>query len=69
MADLTITAANVALESGTQATGTAGATITQGQPLYKDSTDSNHLKPTDADVAASAACVGIALSAASDGQP
>lgn len=69
MADITITAANVAHVSGTTTTGTAGATITAGMPVYKDSTDSNELKGCDADAEASAAVVGIALHAASDGQP
>jgi hypothetical protein len=69
MADLTITAANVA--KGTRAntkTGTAGAAITQGQPVYLAAATTT-LFPADADVLASAAVVGIALNAASTGQP
>lgn len=71
MADLTVTAANVATVSGTVRRGTAGATITAGQPLYRDSADGNSLKPADTDVALGAAAnvAGIALHAASDGQP
>lgn len=70
MADSVITAADVlASVSGLQ--GTAGATITQGQVLYKDSSDSNKLKLADADSLTAAAKVveGIALNAASVGQP
>lgn len=69
MAVLTITAANVA--KGARANtkhGTAGAAITQGQPVYLNSV-TDTLFPADADVLASAAVVGIALNAASTGQP
>jgi hypothetical protein len=69
MAVLTITAANVA--KGARANtknGTAGAAITQGQPVYLDAA-TDTLFPADADVLASAAVVGIALNAASTGQP
>jgi hypothetical protein len=70
MADLTITAANVKKTDSTLITeGIAGATVTAGQPVYKDSTASNKLKPADADVLASAAAVGIALHGASADQP
>jgi hypothetical protein len=71
MADLVITAAEV-LPGTTckKAHGTAGATITAGQPLYKDSSDSNHLKLAGAaSTAAIATCVGISMHAALDGQP
>lgn len=71
MADITITAANVV--AGSNAVigyGTAGATITAGQTLYADSSDSDSLKLADADdTAAKATVVGIALHGASDGQP
>lgn len=69
MAVLAITAANVA--KGARANtknGTAGAAITQGQPVYLDSVTGN-LFPADADVLTSAAVVGIALNAAATGQP
>jgi hypothetical protein len=69
MAVLTITAANVAKGARTNTkSGTAGAAITQGQPVYVDATTSN-VFPADADVLTSAAVVGIALNAASTGQP
>jgi|CXWL01.1.fsa_nt_gi hypothetical protein len=70
MADITITKANVA--PGTNATfvtGTAGGTVTTGQPVYLDSTDGNKVKAADADAEASASCVGIAVCDALDEQP
>ena len=70
MADLTITAANVSAgANATLDTGTAGATITAGQPVYKDLTDSGKLKLTDKDAAATAVAAGIAVHGASSGQP
>lgn len=73
MADLSITAANVVsvADSGlTKGGGTAGATITAGQPLYIDASDSNKLKPADNDASsATANVVGIALHGASNNQP
>ena len=69
MAVLTITAANVAPGTGAKTkSGTAGAAITQGQPVYLDAATIT-LRPADADLIASAAVVGIALNAASTGQP
>jgi hypothetical protein len=71
MADLTITAANVLAGSGAQfSTGTAGATVTAGQPVYQDATDSNKWKPADGNASLAAATViGIALHASLAGQP
>lgn len=70
MADLTITATSVIQGTGAETEqGTAGASITAGQPVYKDSTDSNKLKLCDGDVLLTAACVGISLHAAANGQP
>jgi hypothetical protein len=69
VADLSQTAANVNLVSGPTGSGTAGGTITAGMPVYKDTTDSNHLKAADADAAASAVLAGVALHGAADGQP
>jgi hypothetical protein len=71
MADVTITAANVlASTSATTRTGIAGATITAGQVLYKDASDSNKLKLADANgVAAARVVEGIALHGASSAQP
>lgn len=70
MADLTITAANVAKGTGANtASGISGATITAGQPLYQDATSNNQLKPAKADTLAHSACVGVALHASLSGQP
>lgn len=67
MADLTITAANVTLVSGTTGKKNATGTIGVGQPLYADSTStvaqaSNAAGSTDE-------VVGISLNAATAGQP
>jgi uncharacterized phage protein gp47/JayE len=71
VADIAITAANVA--AGSDAViekGTAGATITAGQVVYKDTAD-NRFKLVDSDSATAAARnpYGIALNSASSGQP
>ena len=69
MADVSITAANVATSSDSTLytlSGTAGATITQGQPLAGETTA---LEPADATDSALHKVVGIALNAASSGQP
>ena len=56
MAAISITAANVLASGGTKRqVGTAGATITAGQVLYKDATHSNSLKLADADSTAATA--------------
>lgn len=69
MADLTITAANVAKVAGTTRYGTAGAAITAGDALYLDSGTST-LKLLDADDTAAAAVLeGIALNDGASGQP
>jgi hypothetical protein len=71
MADLVITAAAVlAAASATVEAGKAGATITAGQPVYRDSADQKY-KLSDADSATAAAKAprGIALNGGSDGQP
>jgi hypothetical protein len=72
MADLTITAASVIAGSGAKiVSGTAGASITAGQVVYKDTSDSDKLKLADNDSATAAvrSPVGIALHAAASGQP
>jgi len=75
MADLTITAANITPGSVTgmsvlKTSGTAGATITAGQAVYIDASDSNKIKLADADASSTAAAaVGISLHAALSGQP
>ena len=66
-ADITITAASVAFTSGQKSSGTAGGTITAGAPLYIDA--NGLLQLAKGDTAAHAACVGIALNGASNGQP
>lgn len=71
MSDVSITAANVV--KGANAVtrmGVAGATITAGQPVYEDSSDSSKFKLADSNAsAATAKCAGIALHGASSGQP
>lgn len=70
MADIVVTAANVA--HGANAlikVGTAGATITAGQPVYLDSATGKY-KLADNNLSAAAAnAIGIALNGCSDGQP
>lgn len=66
MADLSITAADVALVDGVTRHGTAGATIAAGDAVRV--TGGEVLLASDASAAA-AACTGVALNAASDGQP
>jgi hypothetical protein len=69
MANLTITAANV-LAGGTATleTGTAGVAITQGQPVYKEAA-TGLFKLSDANLAGAKDFYGVALNAASTGQP
>ena len=72
MADLSITAANVDnVETGNANTerGIAGATITAGQAVYRDASDSNQFKLADNDAAGTDDVYGIALNSASDEQP
>lgn len=71
MADISIVAANVLPStSATYRDGTAGGTITAGQPVYQDAADSKKWKAADANAsAATAEAVGIALHGASAGQP
>lgn len=69
MADVSVTAANVAAGAGsTSVYGVAGATITAGQAVYLDSTTSTY-KLSDANAAGTATCDGIALNGAASGQP
>lgn len=70
MADVTITAANVIPSANAvYQDGTAGATITAGQVVYRDSTDGKY-KLADANASpATANAVGIAAHGASNGQP
>lgn len=71
MSDLTITAASVLPGSNASIEhGTAGATITQGQAVYKEAaTKTYKLADSDSATAAAHDAVGIALNAASAGQP
>jgi hypothetical protein len=71
MATLTIIPADVQAGAGaTVKTGTAGATITAGQVLYKDTEDDNTLKLADANGAALLRVVaGISLHGSLAGQP
>jgi len=71
MADLSITAsAVIASGNSTIENGTAGATITAGQVVYKEAS-SGKFKLADSNSATSEAktAYGIALNGASDGQP
>jgi len=72
MANLSITAANVEAASGavTKEEMVAGATITAGQVVYKDTANSNVAKLAQSDGTALEATVhGIALCGAASGQP
>lgn len=71
MADLTITAASVVKGSGASVdNGTAGATITAGQAVYKDSATAKYLlADSDSATAAVREPDGIALNGASSNQP
>jgi hypothetical protein len=69
MAALSITAANVLAGSDARIyTVTAGGTITAGMVLYRDASDGKY-KAADGAASATAACDGIALNAATNGQP
>lgn len=70
-ADISVTAASVqASTTALRAGGTAGATITAGQTVYIDASDSNKIKLADSNAsAATGSCVGIALHGAASGQP
>lgn len=69
MADISVTAASVTLTSGQTDTGTAGATITAGQLLYKDTANSNVLKHASCAATATAVVCGMALNGGASGQP
>lgn len=69
MADLTITAANVQLGTGTTLLGTAGETITAGQVLYLKASDGRLWLAQADGTTAEADAVGIALNGGSAGQP
>jgi hypothetical protein len=71
MADLTITAASVLKGSGSSTVvGTAGASVTAGQVVYLDSaTGTYKLADCNSGTAGARSPAGIALHAASSGQP
>lgn len=70
MADVSITASSVQSTPTTVVDrGTAGTTITAGQVLYRDASDSNKLKLALATNLAAAQVAGIALHGAASGQP
>lgn len=72
MADLTVTAANViAGANSVQENGTLGATVTAGQVVYKDTTDSDKWKLADNNGATALirTPIGIALNGGASGQP
>jgi predicted transcriptional regulator len=69
MAEITVTAASVALSSGTQVVGIAGETITAGQSVYLKASDNRLYKAQADGTAAEADAVGIALHGSLAGQP
>lgn len=70
MADLSITAATVLMSAtGKKAEGIAGAAISAGDILYKDTADGNKLKLADSNVTGKTDVCGIALADAAIGQP
>ena len=71
MAAISITASSVLKSAtGQLQNGVAGTTITAGQALYIDTSDSNKLKLADANGTAPAnTFAGLALNSASAGQP
>lgn len=69
MAAFSITAANVLhSSSATVFTGTAGDTITQGQPLYLNTTTNTYKLANALNAGSASNCAGIAMVAASNGQ-
>ena len=70
MADVSVTAANVAPGTDTQyADGFLGATVTAGQTVYLDTTNSTY-KLADANASSTTANVaGIAMNGGASGQP
>ena len=70
MADLSITASSViAGTTAKKVNGTSGATITAGKVVYLDEADNRYKLADNNGVAAALSPVGIALHAASSGQP
>lgn len=69
MADVTVVAAEVLVDSGTQfVTGTLGGTVTAGQTVYLDSTTNTYKLADSNDTAATGVVTGIALTGGVSGQ-
>jgi hypothetical protein len=70
MADISITAANVvAASDAVRESGTAGATVTAGQPVYLDPSDMKYKLADSNGAAALRVPSGIALNGAANNQP
>jgi hypothetical protein len=70
MTDISVTATSVVASGARVQNGTAGATVTAGQVVYKEAaTGKFKLADSDSTTAAVKAAYGIALNGASDGQP
>lgn len=71
MSDLVQTAANVKLKSSLNPpiVGTAGESLTQGQPVYAKASDAGAYWRADADTAAESLATHIAMTSAVDGEP
>lgn len=69
MADLSVTAASVVNVSAQTGSGTAGETITAGQPVYIKAADSKLWKAQCDGTAEEGAPAGIALNGGAVGQP
>jgi len=70
MADIALST-STAVIPGTNAniqSGTAGATVAVGNPIYRDAATSNSIKPADASLFASSVVAGFAITAANTGQ-
>lgn len=71
MADISVTAASVVPQGGARVVhGTAGATVTAGQVVYREASSGKYkLADNDSATAEVRSAGGIALNGASDGQP
>lgn len=71
MADISVTATSVApVSDAATAYGTAGETLTAGQPVYRDPADSNYFKKCQKDGTVQESLVyGITLNGGARGQP
>lgn len=70
MADFSVTATGVVARDGAVYQDViAGAAVTAGQPVYEDANDNYQYKPASTASISQARVKGIALHAASDGQP